>query len=291
MALQVKQVDRGFWAQLRRLPRAWIGAGLVLMVILAALFAPQLSPADPLKQFREGLSQNGTPLPPGVQFPLGTDHLGRDLLSRTLYGARISLLISGVANLTAALIGTVIGLFAGYYSGTIDWILMRVTDVLLAFPAILLALGFGAVLRPSIPVVIIILTFITWAPLARLVRGQVLVVRERAFIESAHSIGARDFYIIFQHILPQIITVTVVWGTLSFANTVLVESSLSFLGVGVPLPDPSWGNMIFEGQTRYRIAPWMILVPAAGILITTLGFNLLGDAVRDALDPRTSQRL
>ena len=278
----------GFWAQLRRLPRAWIGALLVVIVALAALLAPILSPADPLKQFRDGLAQNGTPLPPDSRFLLGTDHLGRDILSRMLYGAQISLTVSFIANVTAAAFGTLVGLLAGYYSGIIDMLLMRFTDVLLAFPAILLALGFGSVLRPSVGTVLII---ITWPALARLVRSQVLTVRERAFVESARSIGARDGYIIIQHILPQIITITVVWATLSFANTVLVESSLSFLGVGVPLPTASWGNMIAEGQSRYRIAPWMILVPTIAILVTTLGFNLLGDAVRDALDPRTSKRL
>ncbi|MBL8118040.1 MAG: ABC transporter permease [Anaerolineae bacterium] len=282
--------QNGFWAQLRRIPRAWIGGALVLFMVLCAALAPVLSPADPLIQFRDGLSQMGTPLPPDQKFPLGTDHLGRDMLSRMLYGAQVSLAVSFIANLTAAVFGTLIGLLAGYYSGVIDWVLMRITDVLLAFPAILLALGLGSVLRPSIPVVILILTIITWPALARLVRSQVLTVRERTFIESARAVGAKDRYIIFRHILPQIITVTVVWATLSFASTVLVESSLSFLGVGVPLPTASWGNMIAEGQSRYRIAPWMILVPTAAILITTLGFNLLGDAVRDALDPRTSQR-
>jgi peptide/nickel transport system permease protein len=171
-----------------------------------------------------------------------------------------------------------------------DTVLMRLTDVLLAFPAILLALGLAAVLRPSVQVVVIILTVITWPTMARLVRSQVLTIRERAFVESARASGATDAYIILRHILPHTITVTVVWATLSIASTVLVESSLSFLGVGVPLPTASWGNMIAEGQTRYRIAPWMIIVPSAAILITTLGFNLLGDAIRDALDPRTSQR-
>jgi peptide/nickel transport system permease protein len=289
--LTAAKPNNGFWAQLRRLPRAWVGAGLVVTVALAAIFAPILAPTDPLKQFREGLSATGVPLSPGAQFPLGTDHLGRDMLSRTLYGAQISLTVSFVANVTAAVAGTLVGLLAGYYGGFIDTALMRVTDVLLAFPAILLALGLGSVLRPSVPTVLIILTFITWPALARLVRSQVLTVRERAFVESARCVGARDWYIIIRHILPQVITVTVVWATLSFANTVLVESSLSFLGVGVPLPAASWGNMIAEGQSRYRIAPWMILVPTISILITTLGFNLLGDAVRDALDPRTSQRM
>lgn len=285
--LNAKQ-ERGFWYRLRRLPRAWVGAALVLAVVIAAILAPVIAPADPLQQFRDGLSQTGTPLPPGGTYFLGTDHLGRDMLSRMLYGARVSLFISLTVNVFAAVLGTLIGMMAGYYSGVMDTILMRLSDILLAFPAVLLALGFGAVLRPSIQTVFIILAFITWPPLARLVRSQVLSVRERTFIESARAIGCTDRYIILRHILPQIITVSVVWATLSFANTVLIESSLSFLGVGVPLPTASWGNMIAEGQTRYRIAPWMILIPTAAIIVTTLGFNLLGDAVRDALDPRTS---
>lgn len=291
MAIIRKQPKRGFWTRLRRLPRAWIGIALVLVVIVAAIFAPLITGIDPLTQFRDGLSATGTPLPPDARFLLGTDHLGRDMFSRMLYGARISLLISLTVNISAALIGTAVGLVAGYYAGILDNLLMRVTDILLAFPAILLALGFGAVLRPSIPTVIVILVFITWAPLARLVRAQVLTVRERPFIESARAIGCRDRYILVRQILPQIITVVVVWGTLSFASTILVESSLSFLGVGVPLPTASWGNMIAEGQTRYRIAPWTIIAPTIGIIVTTLGFNLLGDALRDALDPRTKYKV
>lgn len=287
--LQKKQ-NRGFWTRLRRLPRAWVGGALITIIALGALLAPLLAPDDPLQQFREGLSDVGTPLPPNARFLLGTDHLGRDIWSRTLYGAQISLFVSLVANTTAAILGTLIGLMAGYYSGIIDTILMRFTDILLAFPAILLALGMAAVLRPSVTVVVIILTIITWPALARLVRSQVLIVRERAFVESARASGANDGYIIFWHILPHTVTVTIVWATLSFASTVLVESSLSFLGVGVPLPTATWGNMIAEGQSRYRIAPWMIFVPTVAIIVTTLGFNLLGDAVRDAIDPRTSLR-
>ena len=283
--------NNSFWSRLRRVRRAWVGGALVALVALAAILAPILSPADPLEQFRDGLSTIGTPLPPGGRFLLGTDHLGRDLLSRLLYGAQVSLFISLIANLTAGILGTLIGVLAGYYAGFLDTALMRLTDVLLAFPAILLALGLAAVLRPSIPVVVAILTIITWPALARLVRGQTLSIKERAFVESARASGASDFYIIFWHIIPHTLAVAVVWLTLSFATTVLIESSLSFLGVGVPLPTASWGNMINEGQTRYRIAPWMILVPTTAILVTTLGFNLLGDAVRDALDPRTSLRL
>jgi len=280
-----------FWGRLLRVRRAWVGGFLVALVTASALLAPILSPADPLQQFRDGLSSIGTPLPPGGKFPLGTDHLGHDLMSRLLYGGQVSLLVSFVANLTAGILGTFVGVLAGYYSGWIDTALMRFTDVLLAFPAILLALGLAAVLRPSVPVVVTILTVITWPTLARLVRSQTLAIRERTFVESARAVGAADWYIIIFHILPHTLTVTVVWLTLSFASTVLVESALSFLGVGVPLPTPSWGNMINEGQSRYRIAPWMILVPTFAILMTTLGFNLLGDAIRDALDPRTALRL
>ena len=291
VAVEKQEVKRGFWAQLWRLPRAWIGTIMVGIMLLGVVLIPVIMPLDPLKQYPDGVSDIGTPLPPNALFPFGTDHLGRDLYARLIYGGRISLLISVVANLTAAVFGTAIGIIAGYYGGIVDTILMRVTDVILAYPAVLLALGLGAVLRPSIPVVILILMVITWPALARLVRSQTFSVRERQFVESARASGATDAYIMFRHILPHIITVSVVWFTLSIAGTILIESSLSFLGVGVPLPTASWGNMILEGQSRYRIAPWMILLPTGAILITTLGFNLLGDAIRDALDPRTSQRL
>jgi peptide/nickel transport system permease protein len=291
VTLQKDDTKRGFWSQLLRLPRAWVGTAMVLLVILCAIFAPVIAPRDPLEQSSDGLSASGTPLPPGGGFLLGTDYLGRDLYTRLVYGARISLFISLLANLTATLVGTTIGILAGYYGGVIDYVLMRVTDVILAYPAVLLALGLGAVLRPSVPVVVLILLLITWPALARLARSQTLTMRERQFVESARASGAGDFYIMIHHVLPHVLTVSIVWFTLSIASTVLIEASLSFLGVGVPLPTPSWGNMILEGQSRYRIAPWMILMPTAAILITTLGFNLLGDAVRDALDPRTSQRL
>jgi ABC-type dipeptide/oligopeptide/nickel transport system permease subunit len=285
-----KPANRGFWAKLRRLPRAWLGGFFVLVVILSAVFAPLLAPADPLKQFRDGLAANGTPLAPTVRFPLGTDNLGRDMLSRMLYGARISLAVSILANLLAAVIGTLLGVLSGYYGGRLGWAIMRVIDILLAFPAVLLALGLAAVWGHNFQTVFLILSVVTFPPLVRLVRAQVLSVRERLFVESARSIGAKDAWIILNHILPHTVAVMVVWATLSFANTVLLEAALSFLGVGIPLPDPSWGNMINEGQSRYRIAPWMILVPTAAILVTTLGFNLLGDAVRDALDPRSGLR-
>ena len=279
---------RSLSGRLFRRPRAGIGLAMVSLVIVCALFAPLLAPNDPLRQFRDGLSSMGTPLMPDARFLLGTDHLGRDMWSRVLYGAQVSLFISLISNFSAAVIGTSIGMLAGYFGGRLDYFTMRVVDVFLAFPAILLALGIGAVLRPSVPVVVLILTVILTPTLARIVRSQTLTVRERLFVESAHALGASHAYILFRHILPHVITVCVVWVTLGFATTVLVESSLSFLGVGVPPPTPSWGNMIADGQSRYRIAPWMIIIPTTAILITTLGFNLFGDAVRDALDPRTS---
>lgn len=279
---------RRFHARLLRRPRARVGLAMVSLVILMAVFAPILAPNDPLRQFRDGLSSMGTPLAPDARFAFGTDHLGRDMWSRVLYGAQLSLVISLIANATSAVLGTTLGIMAGYFGGRVDYVIMRLVEVFLAFPAILLALGIGAVLRPSIETVILILSIITTPTLARVVRSQTLTVRERLFVDSARASGGTDRYIILHHILPHVITVVVVWVTLAFATTVLIESSLSFLGVGVPPPTPSWGNMIAEGQSRYRIAPWMIMVPTFAILITTLGFNLFGDAVRDALDPRTS---
>jgi peptide/nickel transport system permease protein len=286
--IEPRSDHRTFIGRLRRLPNTWVGGALVMLVIAAAVFAPIVAPTDPLEQFTAGLSANGTPLPPNGQFIFGTDHLGRDVWARLIYGARVSLLISFVANMTAAVVGTTIGMLAGYYSGWIDAVLMRFTDVLLAFPAVLLALGLGAVLKPSIPVVILILAIISWPAMARLIRSQVLSVRERQFIESARASGASDGYILLRHVLPNTINVTVVCLTLGIASAVLIEAALGFLGVGVPRPTPSWGNMVAEGQSLYRIAPWIILAPTLAILITTLGFNLLGDAVRDALDPKTT---
>lgn len=291
MAQQLKvNKNNGFWAQMRRLPRAWVGAALVGFVVVCAVFAPVFSPADPLEQFRDGLTEFGTPRPPDSQFLFGTDNLGRDILSRMLFGARVSLFISLAANMTAMVLGTTVGMLAGYFSGAVDYILMRFTDIIMAFPPILLALGLTAILRPSVSVVIVVLTVLTWPPLARLARSQALSVRERDFVLCARSLGASDVYILLRHILPHILTVSVVWVTLTFATTVLLEAGLSFLGVGVPLPEASWGNIIAEGQQRYRTEPWIIFIPTMAILLTTLGFNLLGDAVRDALDPRTSQR-
>jgi peptide/nickel transport system permease protein len=284
------QRQRGFWTRFFGLPRAWIGAVLVSLVVGGAILAPILAPADPLFQSRDGLSEMGTPIAPNARFPLGTDHLGRDVLSRALYGAQVSLFIAVLANSLAAVFGTLVGVLAGYFSGIIDSTLMRLTDVLLAFPAIILAIGLSAVLRPSITVVIIVVSVISWPILARLVRSQTLASKNRDYVVCARALGATDLYIIIQHILPHVITVTVVWATLGLATTVLIEAALSYLGVGVPPPTPTWGNMIADGQARYRFAAWMLLTPSIAIMITTMGFNLLGDAVRDALDPRTVQR-
>ncbi len=288
--LTTSRAATGFWPRFRRLHRAWVGVILLLPIFIGAIFARQLAPFDPIFQFRDGLTGTGLPVPPGGHYLLGTDPLGRDVLSRALYGAQVSLFVSLVANGLAALLGLFVGILAGYFGGVFDTVLMRFTDVLLAFPAILLALALTAVLRPSIGVVTVVIAVITWPALSRLVRSQVLVVRELAFVEAARSLGASSLHIVIRHILPQIITLVVIWSTLALAGTVLTEAALSFLGLGIPLPTPSWGNMIADAQSQYRSAPWLILVPGAAILMTTLGFNLLGDALRDALDPRTAQR-
>ncbi|MEO1442702.1 MAG: ABC transporter permease [Chloroflexota bacterium] len=279
-----------FFSRILKLPRTWIALSLIGLVCALAVFAPVIAPHDGTQQYRDGLSDFGTPLAPNARFWLGTDHLGRDVFSRALYGARTSLFIALTANLVAAVVGTGVGVLAGYFGSWYEHILMRLTDVLLAFPAILLALGLSAVLRPSVRVVIMIVAVITWPLLARLVRSQTLVIASQEYVESARALGGRTGYIIFFHVLPHVITVTIIWITLNLATTVLIEAALSYLGVGVPPTTPSWGNMVADGQTRYRTAPWMIFVPSAAIMLTTLGFNLLGDAVRDALDPRTAQR-
>jgi peptide/nickel transport system permease protein len=281
--------EQSFWTRLFRLPRARLGIALITPILLGALLAPVLAPADPTLQFRDGLTPTGLPIPPGSQFPLGTDSLGRDVLSRVLYGAQVSLFITLITTGITVVLGTSVGMLAGYFSGPFDFVLMCVTDVFLAFPAILLALALTVVTQPSVFIIIMVIIQINWPGLARTVRAQVLVVREMAFVEAARSLGANNLHLIFYYIVPHIITLAVIWSALSLAGTVLIEVSLSYLGLGIPLPTASWGNMIADGQAQYRSAPWLIIVPSTAILMTTLGFNLLGDAMRGVLDPRLVQ--
>lgn len=273
------------WYRFRRDKTALIGAVIVTLLILAAIFAPLLAPHDPTQFFDSGLTLDGTPAPPSAAFPLGADTLGRDQLSRILYGARVSLVIGIVANGLAIALGVFVGALGGYFSGLVGAAMMRVTDVMMAFPVLLLAIALVAVLKPSLWIVIAVIAFVYWTPIARIVHGQVLGIKEREFVEAARAVGVGHTRILWRHVFPHIVPVIIVYATLGIATNVLFEAALSYLGVGVQPPTPSWGAMISEGQNYYRSAPWLIIFPGIAIMITVLGFNLLGDGLRDALDP------
>lgn len=260
------------------------GFACVILVVLVSLFAPYIAPYDPAQQFFEGLTLEGNPLPPNEEFWLGTDLLGRDLLSRIIYGARISLLVGVVANGAAVVIGALVGVMAGYFRGAVETVLMRLTDVMTAFPALILAIALAAVLGPSLWIVALVIALVNWVWVARAVYSQVLSIAERDFVESANAIGASSFRTLTAHILPHLTSTLLVFGTLGISTTVLLEASLSFLGVGVQPPTPSWGGIINESQSYFLNAPWLVFFPGIAILITSLAFNLLGESLRDALD-------
>ncbi|MFK0331730.1 ABC transporter permease [Rhizobium sp. NPDC090275] len=268
-----------------RQPAAVFGLAIVVAVIVLAIAAPWIAPFNPDDQMFDGLSIEGAPLPPSGQFLLGTDTLGRDLFSRLLYGARTSLVIGLVANGIAVAIGLLIGIVAGYMKGIVSNILMRFTDLMMAFPALLLAIVLAALLRPSLWIVAMVIALVNWVQVARIVYTETRGLSERDFIMAERSLGAGHLRVLFLHILPHLIPTAIVWGTLGIATTVLLEATLSFLGIGVQPPQPSWGNIIFESQSYFQAAPWLVFFPGAVILLTALSFNLVGDALRDILDP------
>ena len=224
-------------------------------------------------------------MPPGGAFLLGTDLLGRDLLTRILYGARTSLVIGIAANGLALLIGTVVGVTAGYFRGWLGAVLMRFTDLMMAFPALLLAICLAAIFRPSLWIVVMVIAIVYWVQTARVLYTETTSLAEREFIAAERTLGAGHARILFRHILPHLVPTIIVWGTLGISTTVLLEATLSYLGVGVQPPTPSWGNIIFENQTYFQAAPWLVFFPGAAIVLLALAFNLVGDALRDVLDP------
>jgi peptide/nickel transport system permease protein len=280
------------WRRLKRDRVAMFGAALVGLLIVIALFAPLLAPHDPSEQFRDGLTPDGQPVPSnlfsngvGTKFPLGTDSNGRDLLSRIFYGAQVSLMVGVLANLLAVTLGIIIGMIAGYLGGWVETLLMRFTDIMMAFPTLLLAMTLVAILKPSLWIIILVIGLVYWTWIARVVYSQVIAMREREFVTASRALGASQGYTILHHILPQLVPTIIVWGTLGIATNVMLEASLSYLGIGVQPPTPSWGGMIQQGQSYYRAAPWLVIYPGLAIMVTVFAFNLLGDGLRDALDP------
>lgn len=275
----------GVWTRLLRRKIALFGMTLVVLIVGAALLAPWIAPYDPFEQHFDGLTLFGEPLPPGGDYLLGTDLLGRDLFSRLLYGARTSLIIGVVANGIALIIGTVIGLTAGFFQGWLGAVLMRFTDLMMAFPALLLAICLAAIFQPSLWIVAFVIAMVNWVQTARVIYTETRSLTARDFIAAQRTLGASTARILFKHILPHLVPMIIVWGTLGISTTVLLEATLSYLGVGVQPPTPSWGNIIFENQTYFQAAPWLVFLPGAAIVVLALAFNLVGDALRDVLDP------
>ncbi|MDB5585373.1 MAG: binding--dependent transport system inner rane component family protein [Devosia sp.] len=276
--------------RLLRRPLAVTGLVIIAIVVIAAVFAPWVAPYDPGEQFFDGLTLEGAPLPPNGAFLFGTDLLGRDLLSRLIFGAQTSLVIGVVANGIAVFIGALVGIVAGYFRGWIGTILMRFTDLMMSFPALLLAIVLAAIFKPSLWIVAMVIAMVNWVQVARVIYTETRSLAERDFIEAERSLGASSARILWSHILPHLVSTIVVWATLGISTTVLLEATLSFLGIGVQPPTASWGNIIFENQTYFASAPWLVFIPGAAIILLALAFNFLGDALRDILDPTQQGR-
>jgi peptide/nickel transport system permease protein len=273
--------------ELVRNKAALLGLVILLVITTAAVFAPLVAPFDPTFQsVTQRLQPPGWRDADGRLFALGTDHLGRDILSRLIFGARISLVIGVSAVALAGTLGTLLGLVAGYRGGAVDDLCMRLTDTMLAMPFILLALAVIAVLGPSLRNIIFVLGVTSWVSYARVVRAEVLTLRTREFIAAANALGSGGRRIIFRHLLPNVLTPVIVIATLEVARMIILESALSFLGLGVQPPTPTWGGMLADGRAYLSTSWWLATFPGLSIMLTVLGINLLGDWLRDILDPR-----
>jgi peptide/nickel transport system permease protein len=282
----------GVWKRFRQHRLALAGAAVLLFMIVVAVSASWISPADP--NAIDQVNWNGNPLAPGVAgHLLGTDENGRDLLARLIFGARISLTVAIFAVLMEVVIGTVLGALSGYYGGGVDFAIMRLTDVVLSIPLLPLLLVLTAIVAASsnkaslnFGVIVLLIGGLSWPPVARLVRASFLSLREREFAEAARALGNADGRIIFRHLLPNAVAPIIVAATLDVANVIILESTLSFLGFGIQPPTASWGNMLANAEANMAIAPWAAIFPGLCILVTVLAINYLGDGLRDALDPK-----
>lgn len=265
----------------RRLLEPWtlFGAAIILADIVLAIFAPQIAPHSPTTPYPNGLSGIGAPLPPGGAFPLGTDELGRDIASRLAYGSRVALTVGIAATAIALLVGLLVGVLSGYYRGWVDSLLMRATDIVLAFPFVLFVIFVAAVFHPSLLVIILAIGMLSWAPMARIARGQTLSVSAHTYIEAARSIGSGSARILVRHVLPNILGPVIAYAFLQIGTNITLEAALSYLGAGPPPPTPDWGAMVAEGQASLMTAPWLFFFPGLAIMLTVVAFNLVGDGL------------
>jgi peptide/nickel transport system permease protein len=263
---------------------AVLGLAIVFFVVLTSLTASIVAPFNPLK-----LSPSNRIKAPSDEHVFGTDHFGRDLLSRVLYGGRVSLQVGVLSVVFAAVVGIILGAIGGYFGGRIDYVIVLFMDALISFPVLLLAIGLMAVMGPGVKNIIIALALVFIPTYGRVVRGSVLSIRQKEYIEAARNAGSGDFKIIFLHVLPNTMAPLIVVTTISVANAILIEAALSFLGLGVPPPAPSWGNILADGRNYISQAPWLTIFPGLAITLTVLGFNTLGDGLRDVLDPKLKQ--
>ncbi|PRX32650.1 peptide/nickel transport system permease protein/oligopeptide transport system permease protein [Orenia metallireducens] len=283
---------RDAWRRLKKNKIAMVGLYVTIALILVAVFARWIAPYDPyfspvMEEGKIELSMQG----PSLEHPFGTDKLGRDIFSRIIYGAQISLTVGFITQAIAIVIGIVLGALAGYYSGLVDDIISYLINVFLAFPFMLFAIAIMAVFQdPGIEKIFVALGLISWPGLARIVRGQVMALKEEEYVEAAKSLGANDFRIIFKHVIPNTLAPIIVTVTLGVASAILAEAGLSFLGLGAQPPTPSWGLMLSTGKEYLRSYPRMMMFPGAAIMITVLAFNIFGDGLRDALDPKMKDK-
>jgi peptide/nickel transport system permease protein len=279
--------ERSRWREMARMVRGrasgMAGLLLVLFFVLLAVAAPWLSPHDPITQPAERLS------PPDATYWLGVDEFGRDILSRLIYGARVSLQVGVISVGIALLLGGALGLVAGYYRGWLDSVIGRLVDIMFAFPTVILIIVLAGVLGPSISTAMLAIGIVYAPQFARIVRGPTLSVMQQQYVEGARAIGARQFQVMWRYVLPNIAAPIIVQATLSFSTAILAEATLSFLGLGTQPPDPSWGAMLGTGRKFMELAPWVAIYPGLAIALAVLGWNLFGDALRDALDPRLRQ--
>ena len=282
---------RSLLAVARRKPLGTAGAVVTLLLILTAIFAPVIAPFDP---YDLNLTERGLPLrreAPNGEFLFGTDALGRDVLSRIIYGARVSLLVGFLSVAVGTALGTAIGLASGYWEGKVDQVLQRIVDTFMAFPGIVLALAVVAVLGQSLINIILVISIVIAPGTSRVVRGAVLAIKQNVYVDAARSIGASDLRIVVRHLLPNVVAPVLIIATVWLGNAIVIEAALSFLGLGTPPPTPTWGGMLAgEGQRNLENAPWLAIFPGLAISIVVLSFNMLGDALRDVLDPRLRAR-